>query len=119
VYRGEASTDGELVTSLQRLGGSYSSVERHLLRDFRKYADRSDVPADSTWHWLALAKHHGLATRLLEWTFSPYVALHLLTAFPADYGQDGLIWMVDFVETTQLLPENLREALEREGIDAM
>jgi hypothetical protein len=119
VYRGEASIDAKLITSLQRLGGDYAAVERHLLRNFRKYARHSDVPHDSLWHWLALAKHHGLATRLLDWTFSPYVALHFVTAYPRDYAQDGLIWMVDFVKTNQLLPKKLRQALEREGMNAM
>jgi hypothetical protein len=119
VYRGEASVDAKLATSLQRLGGDYADVERHLLRNFRKYARHEDVPEDSLWHWLALAKHHALATRLLDWTFSPYVALHFATAYPRDYGHDGLIWMVDFVKTNQLLPERLGEALEREGMNAM
>jgi FRG domain-containing protein len=119
VYRGEASTGAKLTTSLQRLGGDYAAVERHLLRNFRKYAHRGDVPVDSLWHWLALAKHHSLATRLLDWTYSPYVALHFATAYPVDYGTDGLIWMVDFVKTNQLLPEKLRESLEREGMNAM
>ena len=119
VYRGEPSVDAKLATSLQRLGGDFADVERHLLRNFRKYAHREDVPEDSLWHWLALAKHHGLATRLLDWTFSPYVALHFATAYPRDYNQDGLIWMVDFVKTNSLLPDSLREALEREGMNAV
>ncbi|HZT17009.1 MAG TPA: FRG domain-containing protein [Gaiellaceae bacterium] len=118
-YRGEASTAAKLVTSLQRLGGDFGDVERHLLRNFRKYAPRSAVPEDSLWHWLALAKHHGLATRLLDWTFSPYVALHFATAHPADYEHDGFVWMVDFVKANRLLPEPLREALEREGMNAV
>jgi hypothetical protein len=119
VFRGEATTTGRLTTSLQRLGGDYSDVERHLLRSFRKYAERDAVPEDSLWHWLALAKHHGLATRMLDWTYSPYVALHFATAHPADYGEDGLIWLVDFVQANQELPKKLREALEREGMNAM
>jgi hypothetical protein len=119
VYRGEASVDASLQTSLQRLGGDYAEVERHLLRNFRKYARHEDVPEDSLWHWLALAKHHALATRLLDWTFSPYVALHFATAYPRDYEQDGLIWMVDFVETNKLLPKRLSKALEEEGMNAM
>lgn len=119
VYRGEASTGAKLTTSLQRLGGDYAQVERHLLRNFRKYARHSDVPEDSLWHWLALAKHHHLATRLLDWTYSPYVALHFATAYPRDFDHDGLIWMVDFVKTNRLLPEALRAGLEREGMNAM
>src|SRR5581483_5962860 len=58
--------EARLTTSLQRLGGDYADVEPHLLRNFRKYAQRTDVPEDSLWHWLALAKHHGLSTRLLD-----------------------------------------------------
>ena len=119
VFRGEGSREAGLATSLQRLGGDYADVETHLLRNFRKYAHRSDVPEDSLWNWLALAKHHGLSTRLLDWTYSPYVALHFATAHQAEFGDDGLIWLVDFVQTNRELPQHLREALEREGMNAM
>jgi FRG domain len=119
VFRGEASRDAQLTTSLQRLGGDFADVEPHLLRNFRKYAQRSDVPEDSLWHWLALAKHHGLATRLLDWTYSPYVALHFATAYPKEYGEDGAIWMVDFVKTNRLLPKQLRHAVEEQGMNAL
>jgi hypothetical protein len=119
VFRGEATTRGRLATSLQRLGGNYADVERHLLRSFRKYAERSSVPADELWHWLALAKHHGLATRMLDWTYSPYVALHFATARRDEYREDGLIWMVDFVKVNQLLPKRLKKAMEEEGMNAM
>jgi FRG domain-containing protein len=119
VFRGEAGRGGKLTTSLQRLGGDFHEVERHLLRNFRKYAERDAVPQDSLWHWLALAKHHGLSTRLLDWTYSPYVALHFATAHSTDYGEDGAIWMVDFVKTNELLPRSVRRALEQEGMNAM
>jgi hypothetical protein len=119
VFRGESSRAAKLTTSLQRLGGDYADVEPHLLRNFRKYAQRSDVPEDSLWHWVALAKHHGLPTRLLDWTYSPYVALHFATAFPREYEQDGAIWMVDFVKTNQLLPKKLRNAVAEQGMNAL
>jgi len=118
-FRGEASHEANLMTSLQRLGGDYADVEPHLLRNFRKYARHSDVPEDSLWHWLALAKHHGLATRMLDWTYSPYVALHFATAYPRDYGEDGAIWMVDFVQANGLLPKQLRHAVSQQGMNAL
>jgi hypothetical protein len=119
VFRGEPTGNTNLVTSLQRLGGEYGDIERHLLRNFRKYAHRDVADADELWYWLALAKHHGLATRMLDWTYSPYVALHFATAHATEFNQDALIWMVNFVETNKLLPRKLRSALDDEGMNAM
>jgi hypothetical protein len=119
VFRGEATGNTNLVTSLQRLGGAYGDIERHLLRNFRKYAPRAAVHADELWHWMALAKHHGLATRMLDWTYSPYVALHFATAHSIEFDQDGLIWMVNFVGTNKELPKKLRAALDDAGMNAM
>jgi hypothetical protein len=106
-----------LSTSLMRLGGAYDRVETHLLRNFRKYATGATVRQDAVWNWLALAAHHGLPTRLLDWTYSPYVALHFATDNPDLYAQDGVIWMVDFASTNRLLPERLKIILAEEGSD--
>jgi hypothetical protein len=118
VYRGEGNAANALTTSLMRLGGDYGQLEQHLLRSFRKYAPRREVPVDSVWNWLALAKHHSLPTRLLDWSYSPYVGLHFVTASPAHFGEDGALWMVDYVQARAHLPKPLRNALEQEGGNA-
>jgi FRG domain-containing protein len=112
-FRGRTRADDDLSTSLVRLGGDPPAIERPLLRHFRKYAARDAVPEDSTWNWLALAQHHGLPTRLLDWTFSPFIALHFATARRDE--SDGAVWMIDYVRTHELAPKKLREQLGREG----
>jgi len=122
-YRGTAWFEGSLETSLARRG--VADREPHLLRNFRKFAGPAPVPRDSPWDWLALAQHHGLPTRLLDWSFSPYVALHFATRDPIvqegdgppRQERDGVVWCIDYVAAHRRLPPVLRAELRRESAD--
>ena len=117
-FRGLESTNQRLSNSLRRLAAGHSSIttlEQSLLRNFRKYAHAAPAAGvDSIWHWLALGQHYGLPTRLIDWTYSPFVALHFATATPAEYTRDGVVWCVNFVEANKLLPKQLKAILEEE-----
>ena len=118
-YRGRADATENLRTSLMLLGGDSAALEGHLVRNFRKYAGRDLVQEDSIWNWLALAQHHGLPTRMLDWTFSPLVALHFATSRLEWMGADGVVWCVDYVALHELAPRELREQLEAEGANVV
>jgi hypothetical protein len=62
-----------------------------------------------------LAQHHGLPTRLLDWTYSPLVALHFTTANLERYDRDGVVWVVDSVAAHAELPPRVRSAIAQAG----
>jgi hypothetical protein len=128
IYRGSAAPDLHMLTSLDRLSGVESphgkaDLEEHVLRNFIRYS-RPHLPSApvNDWELLVLAQHHGLPTRLLDWTYSPLVAAHFATCdllAPCD----RTIWRLDWMPVHRafgfpelaLLIEDLNELFEAEG----
>lgn len=72
-------------------------AEFELSREFKRRAHHylTHLPDEGEQiEWLALMQHHGVPTRLLDWTLSPYVAAYF-AVYEADPRQDATVWAVD------------------------
>jgi len=111
VFRGLSNSNYKLTTTLQRMGGKYKEVEIFMLRNFKKYAHRDVVERDTFWHWLSIAQHHGLPTRLMDWSNSPFAALHFVTNNIDQFDVDGTVWIVNIYKAYEYLPTILKKIL--------
>jgi hypothetical protein len=72
-----------------------SDIEKGLLRDFKRKCHHhlQDVPPDeNTLEWLTLMQHHGAPTRLLDFTYSFFVALYFAVE---EADRECAVWAID------------------------
>jgi hypothetical protein len=125
-FRGENSADKNLCTSLERnlkrIEGfdfrKSPNVEYRLVREFKRQAQHfiESLPkANDILEWLSIMRHHGAPTRLLDWTYSFYVAAHFAIN-RAKPGSKCAIWAinVDWLESRAVnsLPKGLQKGWE-------
>lgn len=119
VFRGTGNYSWPLETSLVRLPGFAQSnsktLERSLIRSFRKYAKAGSFDDKSEWYVMAVAQHNGLPTRCLDWAASPLVAVHFACSNEAHKSKDGVVWCLHAGILRQINTENypLTHTIER------
>jgi hypothetical protein len=102
LFRGQREADWKPKTSLERCcdhhnitPGNRRNLERLLFRDFRRayHHYTQHIPSKkAVIEWLSLMQHHGAPTRLLDFTYSIYVAAYFATE--AASGESA-IWAID------------------------
>lgn len=93
-FRGHARVHEELVPKLLREKYvDHASRELSLIEAFERVAPALDINVpkqDDNIAWLFLMQHHGVSTRLLDWTRSALIALYFVVI--EHETEDGELW---------------------------
>ncbi|MHA4811747.1 FRG domain-containing protein [Flavitalea flava] len=104
LFRGQP-VDRPLLPKLARIRmkGNITALEKIMLGEFRRgVLPLTEFKPENNWDLLALAQHHGLPTRLLDWTYSALVTLWFAVEKPpikneTGIVEDGVVWILSGV----------------------
>lgn len=100
IFRGQSDASWSLLPKVGRQRFQIPKFlpmdERRILESWKRYATHflKRHPSDD-WDWLTLAQHHGLATRLLDWTKNPLNAAFF--AVKKNNGTDAAIFALEMM----------------------
>lgn len=117
IYRGVPRRSYKLIPDIGRYkkfdASNIEDAEKTILRLFKEQAlPYLGFRPQTEWEWLAIARHHGLPTRLLDWSRNPLVAAYFAVEDESD--EDSVIYAYE--SHTYLRTENIEDPFERETV---
>ena len=103
VFRGVSDSTYSLIPKVGRKK-HFLDKERDIFHQFKRLAYRY-IPypeQKSELDFLSIAQHHGLPTRLLDWSSNPLVALYFSLIGEENITNDGAIYILDTSKLTNL-----------------
>ena len=119
LFRGQ-SQDWDLLPKISRImpkkGTSILETETRMLDDFKRLSKPflKNITTNE-WEWLGLAQHHGMATRLLDWSTNPLAALWFAVKEPP-IKDSGIVWIFDAPEEDILMAKSVAKINPYEGL---
>lgn len=114
VFRGQSNYKWNLRTTLEQMLVDEqldSSVEYDIVKTFQakahNYLEQQELPIDY-FDWFSLMQHHGAPTRLLDWTYSPYIA----SFFALEKAIDSYDYASIYAIETNVLYDKIKNRLE-------
>lgn len=98
-FRGHADATWKLLPTLARLRQAKPHLETNLYFDFLMRGGNLLPAPDDAWNNLFMMQHHGVPTRLLDWSETFGVALYFALKQPAD---EACIWILNPAELNRL-----------------
>jgi hypothetical protein len=129
IFRGQA-VDKPLLPKLGRSDPLHHDLQKHerlILEEFKRTSlGLTDLVPETDWDFLSLAQHHGLPTRLLDWTYGALAAVWFAVEHGAKEDEEGkqnaVVWLLktrseEFISTDEqqkiTLLDNLKTRIYR------
>jgi hypothetical protein len=125
LFRGQRESDKKLVpkigrkeTRLKRENQSdLPEIEERFLELFKRLSlPFIETKPESSSEWLAIAQHHGLPTRLLDWTANALAALWFVVRKEAGKDKNGAVWILNPTDEDFIPSDTTKELFELERI---